>query len=79
MNLGQGRLQIEVKDQGRGMPHSGKPSQSSGLGLRGMHERIRQLGGTLQIDFTSGGTTVKVDLPVSQSPSAAEAPTASVA
>jgi PAS domain S-box-containing protein len=66
MNVEQGRLRIEVKDQGCGMPTSGKPSQSSGLGLRGMQERIRRLGGTLQIESAIGGTTVRVDLPASR-------------
>jgi PAS domain S-box-containing protein len=59
----------EVKDDGKGMP----PEQASGLvlpgivgiGLRGMQERVRQLGGSLKIDSNGQGTTIIATLPFS--------------
>jgi len=59
------QLRIEIKDNGKGIPKAAKvgiPS-SSGLGLRGMRERIRQLNGTLRLDSDDQGTTVTVTLP----------------
>ncbi len=59
------RLRIEVKDSGRGIPQSKQSMSSSwGVGLRGMQERIRQLGGTFEIETSSKGTVIKVSLPV---------------
>jgi signal transduction histidine kinase len=37
---------------------------SAGVGLRGMHERIQQLGGTLEIESGGQGTTVTAVLPI---------------
>jgi signal transduction histidine kinase len=35
-----------------------------GVGIRGMQERVRQFGGTLEILSSDQGTTVVVNLPV---------------
>lgn len=56
----------EVKDDGKGMP----PEQAAGLavpgivgiGLRGMQERVRQLGGSLKIDSSGHGTSIVATL-----------------
>jgi PAS domain S-box-containing protein len=61
-------ISVEVKDWGKGMS-SGKLSEihsnASGVGIRGMRERVRQLGGQLNIESGGGsGTTVSVSLPV---------------
>lgn len=59
-------LRVEVKDSGRGIPKAKQltlPS-SGGVGLRGMQERIRQLGGTLEIDSNKNGTVITATLPV---------------
>lgn len=61
-------LQVEIRDQGKGIPQEKRSSvlaSGGGVGLRGMRERIRQLGGTLTIDSSDNGTTVQVTLPVS--------------
>jgi signal transduction histidine kinase len=60
---------LEVKDQGCGIkPEVLARSQETwaglGIGLTGMCERIRDLGGVLLIDSDSGGTAVKVTIPV---------------
>jgi len=63
------RLRVEIRDEGRGIPQE-KPltliSSQGGVGLRGMQERIRELGGTLSIDSSKEGTSVVVNLPVPQ-------------
>jgi len=37
-----------------------------GVGLRGMNERVRQLGGTLELSSIQGGTTVTARIPISE-------------
>jgi two-component system, NarL family, sensor histidine kinase UhpB len=55
-----GRLAIEVIDDGVGFETSGEPS----LGLAGMHERVADFGGELQMESTPGaGTSVRAKLP----------------
>jgi PAS domain S-box-containing protein len=59
-------LQLQVKDRGHGIPKekSLHLMGSGGVGLRGMRERIRQLGGTLEIDSSENGTTITIKLPI---------------
>lgn len=57
---------VEVRDNGKGIPKEkkfGLTSSGGGVGLRGMQERLRQLGGTLDIQSSDSGTTVTVTLP----------------
>ncbi|MBZ5648669.1 MAG: CHASE3 domain-containing protein [Acidobacteriia bacterium] len=60
---------LEVKDEGRGIPpellHSSFNGKNSvfGVGINGMKERIRQLGGQLDITSNDHGTTVQAILP----------------
>jgi PAS domain S-box-containing protein len=64
------RVILEVKDSGKGIPeHLLKSSDNAwfgslGVGLRGMHERMRQLGGELEISSSGKGTLVKASVPV---------------
>jgi len=61
-------VRVLVEDRGKGisaekqseMATDGKP----GVGIRGMRERIRQLGGTLEIESNSKGTAVIAYLPL---------------
>jgi signal transduction histidine kinase len=59
---------LEVQDRGRGLRHdlndAAVRSELLGVGIQGMRERIRQLGGTFEIAFTDHGTTVRVDVPI---------------
>jgi signal transduction histidine kinase len=63
-------IRVEAEDQGKGIPAEKwsdvLSSGASGVGIRGMRERLRQLGGSLEI--TSGnkgsGTLVVAQLPV---------------
>ena len=52
---------LEVSDDGKGI--DGDLSEISGVGVRGMRERMRQLGGSLQIYSEGRGTTVHASLP----------------
>jgi signal transduction histidine kinase len=60
---------LEIRDNGRGM----KAEQLArimqgfsdvGVGLAGMRERVRQLGGSVQIESNGGGTVVRVTAPL---------------
>jgi PAS domain S-box-containing protein len=67
INITQGeeQLRVEIRDKGRGIPKGKEltlPS-SGGVGFRGMQERLRQLGGSLQIESTENGTLVIATLP----------------
>ncbi|MGH9572231.1 MAG: sensor histidine kinase [Candidatus Acidiferrales bacterium] len=61
---------LEVKDQGKGLPpamleHAHQDWMGSlGVGLRGMSERVRQLGGALDMASSEDGTRVRATLPV---------------
>jgi len=58
---------VEVRDQGAGMsPERLAQIQSgaSGVGIRGMRERLRQFKGELKIESDSSGTAISVTIPV---------------
>jgi signal transduction histidine kinase len=56
-------LVLKVMDNGRGLPDGA----AAGLGLRGMEERVRELGGQFLIDSSpGGGATVKAVIPLPQ-------------
>jgi len=63
-----GRVRLTISDNGRGFELPGRMSDLAAtgkLGLMGMHERARLLGGVLTIQSEVGkGTTVIADLPV---------------
>jgi len=59
---------VEVRDSGKGIPAEKqleiKSAGRTGVGFRGMRERLRQLGGTLSIQSNSGGTLVTARIPL---------------
>jgi signal transduction histidine kinase len=60
-------LLLEIKDSGKGLPPnvleaSPEAPASIGVGLRGMSERVHQLGGTLTL-LSGSGTTVSASIP----------------
>lgn len=67
LRISNGCTFLEVKDSGKGMPQGivGKAGTvgMTGVGLRGMRERIRQFAGKLEISSGQEGTTVTVMLP----------------
>jgi len=60
---------LEVRDQGKGMPPTqlkrcNGAAQAVGVGIAGMRERVRQLGGQLEIESALHGTAVRAVLPL---------------
>ncbi|HKE34539.1 MAG TPA: PAS domain S-box protein [Candidatus Acidoferrum sp.] len=62
---GQGRVQLEIRDQGRGIAAKSRRDGSDvprasrlGVGILGMRERMAQLGGTLEVQSNASGTAV---------------------
>jgi signal transduction histidine kinase len=65
------RVQLELIDYGRGLPPGTlewdvTSASRIGVGIAGMRERARQLGGRLTIASSETGTTLNVVLPLSQ-------------
>jgi signal transduction histidine kinase len=55
-----GKIAVEVADDGAGFD----PSRTRGLGILGMEERVKRLGGTFHIESKPGsGTTIRFELP----------------
>jgi len=64
-----GEVKLEIKDRGRGLPPV-KEDRSDGLlelgvGIPGMKQRLRQLGGKLEISSNERGTSIIAVVPVS--------------
>lgn len=61
-----GTITVEVEDAGKGIAFKNLPTPTveAGVGLRGIRERVRLLGGMLHIQSKSSGTRVTASLPV---------------
>jgi signal transduction histidine kinase len=58
-------VRVEVQDEGKGLPPDGNsPELKVGVGIQGMRERVRQLGGRCEISSGKPGTLVVVILPL---------------
>jgi signal transduction histidine kinase len=61
-------LTVQVCDEGKGMPRThgvpASPGSNHGVGLSGMRERLRELGGTLDVQSSENGTKVIAAVPV---------------
>jgi signal transduction histidine kinase len=66
-----GEIKLEVQDEGRGVNQEMQAKIASGggagVGLRGMRERLKKLGGTLEMHANGRGTTVTATLPNAES------------
>ncbi len=64
-------IRLKVEDRGAGIPKEKLEEVisggSSGVGIRGLRERMRQLGGSLAVQSDASGTTVEVCLPMNES------------
>ena len=70
-------VSVEIEDKGKGIPPEKQEEMNSsgapGVGIRGMRERLRQLGGALEFRSNGSGTLVTVELPLNESsPNAVE-------
>jgi signal transduction histidine kinase len=61
-------LTVEIEDAGKGIPFEKQlalqSSAQTGVGFRGMRERLRRFSGTLEIQSDEHGTRVTAILPV---------------
>jgi signal transduction histidine kinase len=62
-------LTLEISDRGRGTSASGargreEPRFKVGVGISSMQERVKLIGGRLEIASSSHGTTVRVTIPL---------------
>ncbi len=62
------QVAVNIEDKGRGIPPEKQEEMAKsgtvGVGIRGMRERLRQLGGTMEMTSSSSGTVVSVILPM---------------
>ncbi len=66
-------VHLEIRDEGKGIPAEKQlavASGTSGVGLSGMRERLRQLGGSFEIRSNGNGTLVAAMLPIAQAKAA---------
>jgi signal transduction histidine kinase len=63
-------IRVNVADDGAGFD----PKRKRGMGLLGMEERVKRLGGTIEIVSRSGaGTTIRADIPLADAAAAGRA------
>lgn len=60
---------LDIHDEGHGLRdpvthQNGTLRETLGVGIQGMRERVRQLGGTFDVEFRDTGTTVRVRVPM---------------
>jgi PAS domain S-box-containing protein len=68
MDRDPGKITLEISDKGSGISgdlrkRNGNFSSGLGVGIPSMHERVKLLGGQLDIESSSNGTTVRVAIP----------------
>ena len=67
------QLTLEIQDRGRGMPPDVMTQVAGGagalgVGIAGMRERLQQLGGSLEMESSDHGTTVRARIPHAPGP-----------
>ena len=63
----EGAISVRIEDDGKGMPAEKLAeiqSGGSGVGIRGMRERVRQFRGEMKMESNSSGTKIIVSIPV---------------
>ena len=64
-----GQVILEVKDNGRGIRQEtlsrfDQTGAGMGVGLSGMRERVRELGGWMKVEANSDGTSLQIAIPL---------------
>ena len=67
--VGREQITLTLRDEGRGIPSCvlegpADNIQGLGVGIAGMRERVRQLGGRMKISTSNKGTTIQATLPL---------------
>jgi signal transduction histidine kinase len=61
-------IRLEIEDKGHGLPAHLRDQQealmASGVGIAGIRQRVRELGGKMQIESEDRGTRIVVNLPI---------------
>jgi len=70
--LGANKVRLQIKDNGHGMPKKTlkrlvEGVADAGVGIPGMRERMRELGGSLEIQSDASGTLLRVEIPIYKS------------
>jgi signal transduction histidine kinase/DNA/RNA endonuclease YhcR with UshA esterase domain len=68
MDFGESSVELRVHDDGIGFDPGNAPGLSEGhLGLQGMRERMKRLGGTVKVESSPGvGTTIRAQVPLAE-------------
>lgn len=77
----QGHIAVDIRDTGKGMSPGRLieiQSEGSGVGIRGMRERLRQFKGEIKIESDSNGTRVFVVIPIQHGSAQQDIPTESL-
>ncbi|HVI80652.1 MAG TPA: sensor histidine kinase [Candidatus Acidoferrum sp.] len=69
LTMDQRRLELQVSDNGSGIAKTtlaqvDEPGRQLGVGIAGMRERVRKLGGRLDLQSSKAGTKLSVSLPM---------------
>jgi len=64
-------VRLEIEDDGHGIPRKAlkrlmEGAGETGVGIAGMRERLRELGGSLRVESGSTGTLLRVSIPISE-------------
>ncbi len=58
---------MKIQDHGKGIPKAklaALNNGNSGMGIRGMRDRVRQLNGRMRVESDPSGTTISITLPL---------------
>ena len=72
MKLSADQVILRVRDHGKGIPREllesfRRNGANVGIGLAGMRERMRELGGQLEVESSASGTLISVTIPFERS------------
>jgi signal transduction histidine kinase len=63
-------VSLKIQDEGKGIPAEKLvvlQAHRAGVGITGIRERVRHLGGTMNIESSGGGTSISVMFPIAMS------------